>query len=99
MSKGVSALTVAAAVAGAFSLSTIAATTPALAANVKCYGIAKAGENDCANGAGTHSCAGQSKASYSGDDWKSAASKEACMKLGGQLKPFKGFNTKLKSGG
>ena len=28
----------------------------------KCYGIAKAGQNDCANLAGTHSCAGQNKA-------------------------------------
>ena len=25
----------------------------------KCFGIAKAGQNDCANIAGTHSCAGQ----------------------------------------
>ncbi len=99
MSKGVSALTVAAAVAGAFSLSTVAAPTPAFAAKVKCYGIAKAGENDCANGAKTHSCAGQSKVSYSGDDWKSAASADACMKMGGQLKAFKGVNMKLKSGG
>ena len=24
----------------------------------KCYGIAKAGQNDCANISGTHSCAG-----------------------------------------
>ena len=34
--------------------------TPALAQNAakeKCYGIAKAGQNDCANLAGTHSCA------------------------------------------
>ena len=27
----------------------------------KCYGIAKAGQNDCANLSGTHSCAGQSQ--------------------------------------
>jgi uncharacterized membrane protein len=36
----------------------------------KCFGIAKAGQNDCANQAGTHSCAGQSKADLSLDDWK-----------------------------
>lgn len=94
MSNRVSALSVAAAVAGAFSLTTVAATAPATAATVKCYGIAKAGENDCANGAGSHSCAGQSTVSYSGDDWKSATSKEACLKLGGQLKAFKGINKK-----
>ena len=33
----------------------------------KCYGIAKAGQNDCANLAGTHSCAGQSKVSDDAD--------------------------------
>jgi len=36
----------------------------------KCFGIAKAGQNDCANASGTHSCAGQSKAEMSLDDWK-----------------------------
>ena len=36
----------------------------------KCYGVAKAGQNDCANQSGTHSCAGQSKADMSLDDWK-----------------------------
>jgi uncharacterized membrane protein len=39
----------------------------------KCYGIAKAGQNDCANVANTHSCAGQSKADMSTDDWKYVA--------------------------
>jgi uncharacterized membrane protein len=92
MSKRVSALSVAAAVAGAFSLTTVAATSPAVAAKVKCYGIAKAGENDCGSSAGTHSCAGQSKVSFSGEEWKSASSKQACLKLGGKLRPFKGIN-------
>ena len=36
----------------------------------KCYGIAKAGQNDCANLSGTHSCAGQSKADMGADEWK-----------------------------
>lgn len=35
----------------------------------KCYGIAKAGKNDCKAGAGT-SCAGTSKADYQGNAWK-----------------------------
>ena len=35
----------------------------------KCYGVAMAGQNDCA-GAGT-SCAGKAKADYLGDVWKS----------------------------
>jgi len=35
----------------------------------KCYGIALAGQNDCASGPGT-SCAGSSKKDYQGSDWK-----------------------------
>ncbi|MSO72156.1 MAG: DUF2282 domain-containing protein [Rhodospirillaceae bacterium] len=31
-----------------------------------CYGIAKAGENSCAATNGSHSCAGQAKANFSG---------------------------------
>ena len=34
----------------------------------KCYGVAKAGQNDCAAGPGT-SCAGTSKMDYQGDAW------------------------------
>ncbi|MEM7443105.1 MAG: DUF2282 domain-containing protein [Pseudomonadota bacterium] len=34
----------------------------------RCYGIALAGENDCAT-AFEHSCAGQSTEDYSGMDW------------------------------
>jgi uncharacterized membrane protein len=40
------------------------------AAKEKCYGIAKAGQNDCANLAGTHSCAGQSKLDNEKGEWK-----------------------------
>ena len=36
----------------------------------KCYGIAKAGMNDCANLTGTHSCAGQAKVSDHPAEWK-----------------------------
>jgi uncharacterized membrane protein len=39
----------------------------------KCYGIAKAGQNDCANLAGTHSCAGQSKVDNDKGEWKYVA--------------------------
>jgi uncharacterized membrane protein len=48
----------------------------------KCYGIAKAGQNDCANLSGSHSCAGQAKADKSTDDWKYVA-KGSCAKEGG----------------
>ena len=35
----------------------------------KCYGVALAGHNDCAAGAGT-SCAGTSRANYQGTAWR-----------------------------
>ncbi len=35
----------------------------------KCFGVAKAGQNDCAAGAGT-SCAGTSKVDYQKNAWK-----------------------------
>ena len=38
-------------------------------ATEKCYGVSKAGQNDCAAGAGT-SCAGTSSVDYQGDAWK-----------------------------
>jgi uncharacterized membrane protein len=48
----------------------------------KCFGVAKAGQNDCANTAGTHSCAGQSKVDMSADDWKYVA-KGTCKEMKG----------------
>ena len=48
----------------------------------KCYGIAKAGQNDCANLAGTHSCAGQSKADNDAGEFKYVA-KGTCKDMGG----------------
>ena len=49
----------------------------------KCYGIAKAGTNDCANLSGSHSCAGQSKAAMAPDEWNYVA-KGTCAKMGGK---------------
>jgi uncharacterized membrane protein len=48
----------------------------------KCYGIAKAGQNDCANLSGTHSCAGQSKVDMGADEWKYVA-KGTCKDMKG----------------
>ena len=56
---------VAAAVAGA----QIVTATSASAANVKCYGVAMAGQNDCAAGPGT-TCQGTSSVDYQGNSWK-----------------------------
>jgi uncharacterized membrane protein len=46
-----------------------ATTSPANAAKLKCYGVALAGENDCAAGPGT-TCAGTSNVDYQGNAWK-----------------------------
>lgn len=64
-----------------------AATVPAHAADAakeKCFGVAKAGQNDCASVNGSHSCAGQSKKDMDGSEWKFVA-KGSCAKMGGSL--------------
>ncbi len=53
----------------------------------KCFGVALAGKNDCAAGAGT-SCAGTSRANYQGTAWKYVA-KGTCAKI----KTPKGFGS------
>ena len=52
----------------------------------KCYGIAKAGQNDCAAANGTHSCAGQAKVDNAPTEWKYVA-KGTCEKAGGKTTP------------
>lgn len=51
-------------------------------AKEKCYGIAKAGQNDCANLAGSHSCAGMSKVDNDPGEWKYVA-KGTCADMKG----------------
>lgn len=59
-----------AAIAGAVATALAAATTPAAAEDmVKCFGVALAGENDCAAGPGT-TCAATSTIDYQGNAWK-----------------------------
>ncbi len=48
----------------------------------KCYGVVKAGKNDCASASGSHSCAGHSSADAVGDEWVSVP-KGLCEKLAG----------------
>ena len=58
------------AIAGAFAAAFAATALPASASeNEKCYGVALAGENDCAAGPGT-TCAGSSTVDYQGNAWK-----------------------------
>jgi uncharacterized membrane protein len=54
------------------------------ASKEKCYGVAKAGQNDCANATGTHSCAGQATTDKAPEEWNYVA-KGTCEQLGGKL--------------
>ena len=72
---------IAAAAASLISLS-FAAAPAAAAEKEKCFGIAKAGQNDCASHVGTHSCAGQSKVDMDKTEWKYVA-KGTCKQMKG----------------
>jgi uncharacterized membrane protein len=76
-------LTLAAAALATLSSASFAADDKAakdkMAATEKCYGVALAGKNDCAAGAGT-TCAGTSKVDYQGNAWKSVA-KGTCTEI------------------
>jgi uncharacterized membrane protein len=50
----------------------------------KCYGIAKAGANDCASATGSHSCAGTATKDNDKGDWK-YVDKGTCDKMGGSM--------------
>jgi uncharacterized membrane protein len=48
------------------------ALSPALAQNAKmekCYGVVKAGKNDCSSKSGSHSCAGSAKIDGDKGEW------------------------------
>jgi uncharacterized membrane protein len=47
----------------------------------KCYGVAKAGQNDC--GTARHSCAGKAAKDNAPDEWKYVP-KGTCEKVGGK---------------
>jgi len=56
----------------------------------KCYGVAKAGKNDCGNVSGTHGCAGQAATDGLWDEWVYLP-KGTCDKIaGGTTDPKKG---------
>jgi uncharacterized membrane protein len=50
----------------------------------KCWGVAKAGQNDCASKNGSHSCAGKSKEDMSMNEFKNVPA-GTCEKMGGKL--------------
>ena len=77
------------AVAGLLALGIVAASGSAVAADdakEKCFGVAKAGQNDCGSNKSKHSCAGQSKTDNDPNDFK-LVPKGTCAKMGGTATP------------
>lgn len=74
------------AIAGLLALGLAAASGSALAKDPqeKCYGISKAGQNDCGGKYAKHACAGQSKVDNDPNDWK-YVTKGTCAQMGGSL--------------
>ena len=88
-----SKLSQAALIAAVVGAATSFVATGAIAADkVKCYGVAKAGENSCAAANGAHSCAGHSKTDYDGQTFKVVPA-GSCEEMHGSLEPFEGPNT------
>ncbi len=59
-------------------------------AKEKCYGVVKAGHNDCANASKSHSCAGHATEDADGGEWLTLPA-GVCEKLaGGSLTPAAG---------
>ena len=64
-------------------LGIVAAAPASQAASMEhCFGVAKAGQNDCAGISGLHSCKGSSTTSYDPGDFK-AVPTGTCTKMGG----------------
>jgi uncharacterized membrane protein len=85
-------LTVSTALAAALAISalgsTLAQAGPAAVPgydNEKCYGVAKAGMNDCQTS--THSCAGSASADAAGDSWVYVPAGTCGKIVGGSLEP------------
>lgn len=71
---------IASAVAAAVSTAAVVSAGPASAGSKeKCFGVAAAGANDCAAGAGT-TCAGTSTKNFQGNAWKYVA-KGTCVSM------------------
>ena len=68
---------------GAISAAQAGPVTPD-ASKDKCFGVAKAGQNDCASASGSHSCAGTATKDKDAGDWK-YVEKGTCEKMGGTM--------------
>ena len=79
-------LTIAAAVGSLLALGSVAASADDMAGKEKCYGVAKAGKNDCAS-SDNNSCAGHSAKDADPGAWLLVPA-GLCEKLtGGSLEP------------
>jgi uncharacterized membrane protein len=65
----------------ALGIAQAASAEDAKGAKEKCYGVAKAGQNDC--GTARHSCAGKATRDNAPDEWKMVP-KGTCEKTGGK---------------
>lgn len=85
-----------AAIATILSLGVVDAVDAAGKKKEKCYGVALAGQNDCGNLSGTHSCAGQSTTDNDISEWRLVPS-GTCKELGGyERKEAKEMFKKMK---
>ena len=76
-----------AALAGAFAAAMAAVSVPASAADMeKCYGVSRAGQNNCAAEGASHSCEGQSTVDYDGKSFKLVPA-GTCVKMETPLGP------------
>ncbi|MDT0582596.1 MULTISPECIES: DUF2282 domain-containing protein [Alteromonadaceae] len=75
-------LAMAAALATVMTMGVIDTADAAKKKKEKCYGVSAAGQNDCANLAGTHSCAGQSTVDNDIGEWRLVPA-GTCKELGG----------------
>jgi len=79
---------VAAAIAGLLALGAAGTSLAQDKGQEKCWGLAKAGQNDCGSNKTAHSCAGQSKKDYDPDDFK-VTKAGTCVQMGGSLEQGK----------
>ena len=74
--------------AAVFGVAASVAAAASAKSQVNCYGIAKAGKNDCPAYDSSHSCAGQAKRSFLPVDWVYEDTGEICKrKCGSPDKP------------
>ena len=75
-------LVISSALASVLAMGLVSQASAAAPTKEKCYGVAKAGQNDCANLSGSHTCAGQAKVDQGVDEWTYVKA-GTCKTMGG----------------